>query len=198
MMCGFRWDGLGAEVVGGGAGAFAEEEVTVDEVGEDGAGAVGTEASELGELRSAQFAVGGEVGVEDGREFGVGQGGGGAVALLSADDVGSLELTDKGGVGDEVYAGDFNAGRTDLVGGGDGAAFQMGREGADAVDVDAMTATHGADEGFLQALGGTEHGGTVALGFNIGHQVVQMDGALTDETGKKGALFEGLLAGTAY
>ena len=87
---GLRGNGLGAEVVGGWAGAFAEEEVAADEVGEDGTGAVGTEAGELGELRSAQLAVGGEVGVEDGREFGVGQGGGGAVALLSADDVGCL------------------------------------------------------------------------------------------------------------
>lgn len=74
----------------------------------------------------------------------------------------------------------------------------MRREGADAVDVDAVAATHGADEGFLQAFGGAEHGGTVALGFNIGHQVVQMDGALTDETGEIRTLFEGLLAGAAY
>lgn len=90
MIWGFGGGGLGAEVVGGGAGAFAEEEVTADEVGEDGTGAVGTEAGELGELRGAEFAVGGEVGVEDGSEFGIGQGGGGAVALLGADDVGRL------------------------------------------------------------------------------------------------------------
>ena len=76
--------------MGGGAGAFAEEEVAADEVGEDGTGAVGTEAGELGELRGAEFAVGGEVGVKDGCEFGVGQGGRGAVALLGADDVGRL------------------------------------------------------------------------------------------------------------
>ena len=54
MIWGFGGNGLGAEVVGGGAGAFAEEEVTADEVGEDGTGAVGTEAGELGELRGQE------------------------------------------------------------------------------------------------------------------------------------------------